>query len=207
KKNKIKDLFVSIFIIVLSFIMAFGLYPVLELPLFSPHAMYGFCVMISFFTLYVTFQKKNWVGVISALSLSWCFFSLFFVYGNVMVEQNRYQNFRINQLICDLNGIDEFSNANKKNLQIKGSMGYSPRVIPVLNQFKSLKRTIYYFTGSDIISELYFRDYFDLRNLDWDYESEIRDFTSLYDIDLPVIKDTMYHTIKGDGINYLIELK
>ena len=47
----------------------------------------------------------------------------------------------------------------------------------------------------------YFYSYFGLKNVKWDVTKDLTTY------DLPVIKDTMYHTIKGNDEYVLIELK
>ena len=57
------------------------------------------------------------------------------------------------------------------------------------------------FGGSEDWEKYGFYYYYGLKNVRWDTDVNLRK------MDLPVIEETMYHTIRGEGTYVLIELK
>lgn len=183
--------------------LAFGVYPALERPLFDTRAMYGFGVLCGFISTTIVCQTKSILPKLPSFVLSWMFFVFAFTYGNALAEQKRYTDFRVQLVISDLNEVEDFANTNIKNVQLSGGIGKSPILRNQPQNFQILDRLVpYTFEGSGYWSRYHFYNYFSLRNI---HESD--NTADLNATDLPVIKDTMYHTIKGDGTNFLVILK
>ena len=183
------------------------MYPFLSKPLFAPRAMYGFGVFIALLSLEVINNSKSVFAKIPPLVLSYLFFAFSFTYGNALFEQKRYTEFRIQIVIQDLNDIDSFANSEIKNVQLNGDIGLSPVVKNQSQNFQILNSLIpSTFGGNEWTwNQKYFYSYFSLNNVNPIYSwNEDVDLTTL---NLPVVKDSMYHTMKGDSKNFLIELK
>ena len=57
------------------------------------------------------------------------------------------------------------------------------------------------FGGGDDLTQYGFYCYYDLRNVVWNPDVDLRE------MNLPVLEDTMYHTIRCEGSYVLVELK
>ena len=128
------------------------------------------------------------------------FFVFGFTYGNALEAQSEYTNFRINLVIEDLNDLEMAKSDKNKWIQISGSIGQAPILRNMPKDYNILNRLIpILFQGNWIWGEYYFYNYFNLRNV-----TLVRgtDMTNL-----PVLKDSMYHTIKGDDTHIFIILK
>lgn len=200
-RPKYQSFLMSGLVLVLSILLAFGVYPALTAPLVAPRAMYGFGVLIAFMTVNISFSYKMYPAKIVCFMLSWCLLVFSFIYGNALSEQKRYNDFRVQMVIDDLNDSNAISENATKKIQLSGSIGNSPVIDNMLPYYPILDRIIPSTFSADHWGEYYFYNYFDLRNIERDTSI---DLTTL---DLPVIDDTIYHTIKGNDNYILIELK
>lgn len=204
-RKKTIAIVVNIICSVLLALFAFGIYPVLSKPLFYTRAMYGFGVLCGFISIMIVCQTKSIFAKLPSFALAWIFFVFAFTYGNALSEQKRYADFRVQQVVSDLNGLEVFANKNTKNVQISG-IGMSPVLRNWSKNFKLLERTIPIYFGDGSFGDgwywcsIYLHNYFSLQNIN-------RFSPDLRKRDLPIIKDTMYHTIRGNGTDFLIELK
>ncbi len=190
--------------------LAFGLYPVLEGPLFAPRSMYGFGVLLALVAIQVMSTKKAYPVKVVSLGLSWCFFVFAFTYGNALAEQKRYTDFRVELVLEDLSELEIMEDGAGKRIQVSGSIGSSPIIRNMPQHYQILNRLVPgTFYGGGTWGEKYFFGYFGLE--DWEGVEQIRIWNEgepdLRTWDLPVLKDTMYHTIRGDEGYILIELK
>lgn len=164
--------------------------------------MYGFGVFIALIGVVIANSKKTYLSKIIVLSLSWIFIVFSFTYGNALNVQNEYTDFRVNLVIEDINDLQIFANENNKNVQIAGSIGQSPILRNMPQDYKILNRLVPINFGENWVwAEYYFYNYFDLRNVEKDGSINLKEY------DLPILKDTMYHTIRGNEQFVLIELK
>ena len=91
----------------------------------------------------------------------------------------------------------------EKTVQIAGSIGFAPVInhMPIYYQ-SLLHRLVPVLFQEEWDWGIYqFYNYYGLRNVRLDRT------VNLTEMNLPVLKDTMYHTIRGKGNNVLIELK
>jgi hypothetical protein len=93
KRNKIIALVFSFAAVIMMCIMSYGVYLVLERPLFLPRAMYGFGVFVACMGVYLSNIYKKKIALIPTVLLCWCFFVFSFTYGNALSDQKRYNNF------------------------------------------------------------------------------------------------------------------
>ena len=203
-KNKVLAFVISLLTAAVMLLMSFGAYALLEKSFYNPRAMYGIGVCIAMLGISATAQKHSWISRISAVALAWMFIVFAFTYGNCLNVQAKYTDFRVNQIIADLNDLEEFNNDNMKTVKFSGSIGLSP----IIN---NISRSDY--TMLDSLIPTPFGDQTDLSTTGFYYYYNIPNivrydlFTQLDADKLPVLKDTMYHTIRGDGTQFLIELK
>lgn len=193
----------NIFMLIVMVLLAFGVYPVLANPLYDPRAMYGFGVFIAFVGVLVASAKKVYLAKIACIALSWAFFVFSFTYGNALYEQSEYTDFRITAAIDDLKDLDAFDTDELKTVQIEGTIGQALPIRNMPKDYQILDRLIpVTFGNSSWMWAWYqFGNYYGLENVVYDTSVDLKEY------DLPVVKDTMYHTIKADDTHILIELK
>ena len=191
---------INIIVLVMICLLSFGMYPVLTKPLYEPRAMIGFGAFIALMGVAISTSKKVYLSKIIVFILSWMFFVFGFTYGNALEAQSEYTDFRINLVIEDLNDLEIAKSDKNKWIQISGSIGQAPILRNMPKDYNILNRLVpILFQGNWIWGEYYFYNYFNLRNV-----------TLVRGIDmtnLPVLKDSMYHTIKGDDTHIFIILK
>ena len=183
-------------------ILMFGLYPALKSPIYNPRAMYGFGIFVTFIAMKASSIKKEYLLKIGCVSLTWCFFVFSFTYGNALSEQKRYTDFRIQLVLGDLNELECMNNENVKQVQICGDIGRSPVLENMPTDYMALERLVPTTFSGYGWGEYYFCEYFDIRNVQWVDETTRSDVG-----ELPVLKDTMYHMIKGNDEYVQIILK
>lgn len=203
RQKKIVAFFVSIFTITAMAFLSWGLYPALSTPLTAPRAMYGFGVFISLISLsVVSIIKKQYLLKFVSLVLSWCFIIFSLTYGNALAEQEKYADFRIETVIQDLNNLEIFQLDSEKKIQITGTIGWAPIIRNKPQHYRILNRLVpITFQEKSFWGDYKLLHYYGVENL-------VRDTSiDLTVLDLPKVRDTMYHNIYADKNNVLIELK
>lgn len=215
-RNKIFSVSVTVIGLLIILSLMFGLYPFLEKPLFAPRAMYGLGVFLAIICQYnLVFTKGIYtsrakiihlLAKIFSISLCWVFFSFAFVYGNALAEQKRWTDFRVNLVINDLNEIA--SSGNEIVIELNGDIGKSPVFLGDEKRNPVLRRLVpVTFGGSGWTwNQAYFFTHFGLKNVKQN-ASYNDNYINLREMNLPILKNTMYHTIYGDEDYILIELK
>lgn len=187
---------------IIMFLCCFGLYPALEKPIFEPRAMYGFGVFVTLLSVNVAECRQKEVLRMPALAIAWMFFVFSLTYGNALYIQKTYTDFRIAQVITDLNDMDVFLGETPVVVQIAGTIGRSPVVSSMGEGYNILNRLVpIQFDGIWMWGYAQFFSYYGLRNVVCDTSQDLTTYG------LPVIKDSMYHTIYGNDEYILVELK
>ena len=202
RQKKLPTFALTIICELLMLLLCFGLYPVLSEPLFDPRAMYGFGIFIALLSISTVENVHCTVMKLPAITITWIFLVFSFTYGNALFVQKSYTDFRITQVISDLNDMDIFLGDNAVTVQISGSIGYSPVIEKMNANCKILERLIpitFQETWEWGLKGFY--RYYGLKNV-WQDES-----IDLATYSLPLIKDGMYHTIYGNSNYILIKLK
>lgn len=186
--------------------LAFGVYIALVTPAFDPRAMYGFGVLIAILAVQCCDSKildRRYLIKLACLYLSWSFIVFSFTYGNMLTQQQRYADFRINMVISDLDDCDVTLTDTQKTIKLSGDSVRSPVMINVAKKYPILNRLVPdNFSGAPWYwQNFYFYYYFGLKNMDYNAGIDMES------MNLPVLKDSMYHTIRSDGTYILIELK
>lgn len=202
KRKKYIALPLSILTVVVMFLLSFGMYTFLESPIFQPRSMYGLGVMIAFLAVSIMSAEKVYPGKLASIALSWAFFVFAFTYGNALNVQMEYADFRMNAVIEDLNDLEIFTSDQVKTIQINGAIDYSQVIENMPQDTKHmLKRLIPVSFSGWWWEECKFYYFYGFENIALD--SSI----NLSEMDLPILQDTMYHTIRGNENYILIELK
>jgi hypothetical protein len=116
--------------------------------------------------------------------------------------QKEYTDFRITQVIEDLNDLEIFTTGEQVTVQIAGSIGYSPVIDNMPQNYQMLNKLIPSTFSGDWMWGLYgFYNYYGLENVVQDDDIDLTTY------DLPVIEEHMNYTIRGKDNYILIELK
>lgn len=202
RRNKAAAAAVTVGAFLLMGLVCFGMYPALATPAFAPRAMYGFGILLAVFGVTAAEGEKNIACKIPAAMLGWLFFVFSFTYGNALRVQKDYTDFRTELVIADLQDMATFQSDEPVTVQLSGSIGRAPTLKSSLQNYRMLNRLVpETFAGGDDLTQYGFYCYYDLRNVVWNPAVDLRE------MDLPVVKDTMYHTIRGDSGHVLVELK
>ena len=205
KRKVLPTVAMSMVAFVLMAFLSFGIYPALEQPLFRPRAMYGIGVLLTLLGI-ITAEGKGGIPLKTAtFVLSWAFFVFSFTYGSALSAQKEYTQFRTYMVIQDINEMEVFQSGDEVRVQITGDIGIAPMIRNLPQNYDMLNRLIptTFGVGNDEgdLPLLSFYQNYDLRNVT---EEQNADFSKL---DLPVVKDNMYHTICAEGNQVLIKLK
>ena len=102
----------------------------------------------------------------------------------------------------DLNNLKVMNTSQIKQVKIIGNIGKSPVIQNMPQDYQILNRLVpSTFGDGDVWSSAYFFSYFNMKNV------TISTDDSLLNLNLPILKDTMYHEIKGDDTHIIITLK
>ncbi len=192
---------VSIITLLLTFVLCFGVYPLLEKPLFLPRAMYGFGAFVAIIGIYAVDLKTNYVAKIACFILAWLFINFTLTYGNALAEQKRYTDFRIQNLISDMSDCEIFNSTEEKIVILKGSIGKSPVVERISNNYPILNSLVPNTLAEDWYwSQFYFYNYFNLKNIK-------AANGNLDEEKMNLLKESMYQKIYNKDNLVLIVLK
>ena len=195
KRNKGISLLVSLLAIILMFVLSFGVYLFLQKPLFGPRSMYSLGVFIAILGI-CSVSGKGKVFAVPALVLCWCFFVFSFSYGNVLAEQKRYIDFRVEMLMHDLSILFPARSEKAIPIRIKNSAGYTPVINNIAAKNPIIKQLVPVYLEESIWTYEYLADYFNFN---------LQDGHNLEDEGLELLLDTYYHTIKaGNGKIFVI---
>ena len=209
-RKKLLSFFVSVSVIVLLFILSYGLYSLLTAPSFLSRSMFGFGVFLSIICIYVVLNFKK-IAVITVLGLNWCLFTFALSYGNALADQARYSEFRITLLLHDLSTL--YPNRTKEDMkfQLKNKIDFSPVVKNVAKHNPIIERLIPTRLAENYsVESLYYMEYFnfaDFGNANTEAHVGSENYIDFSTYNLPVVLDSYYHTIQSDGNRVLIVLK
>jgi VIT1/CCC1 family predicted Fe2+/Mn2+ transporter len=194
-QKKILFFVLSCLILFFCSFLSYGAFLVLEHPLFSPRSLYGIGFFISIICLFLLSNTKA-IAFISVLLLNWCFFVFALSYGNALADQKRYSNFRMSLLASDLGKLYPDYNVQKYYIKTKNSIGYGPLTRNISRHYPIINKLVApFFQPED-----YIIDY--MRRSDFEIADD-----SIYDMDLPIVYDSFYHTIKSNDTFIFILFK
>lgn len=200
KLKKLPALALTLLAVVLMGLLCFGIYPVLAETIFAPRAMYGFGILLTLFAISAA-EGKGVPVKMPAVILAWAFFVFGFTYGNALNSQKEYTDFRINLVLEDINDLEIFRTEEDVTVQLSGDIGQAPVIRNMPQNYQMLNRLLpSTFGAGEDWAQYGFYYYYDLPNVVWDESVDLRE------MELPILKETMYHTIRGEGTYVLIEL-
>lgn len=200
--RRLRGALVSISVIAFMLIACFGVYPFLKVPLFSPRGMLGFGALLSFVNLYSVYliSKPLLRGAIVLLACAFISFSM--IYGNALESQKEYTRFRVEMVVDALNDEGLIPEDHERNLQVVGDIGVSPIIRNMPADYTALRRLIHpTFSGSYIWGRYYLLNYYGIQHYE---DAADANFESM---NLPIVRDTYYYTIRADDTNVLVVLK
>lgn len=201
-RKKIIALPVAILALAVMAILAFGMYPVLETPLYYPRAMYGFGVFLTLMIAYVATAGKTYWAKIVSLVLGWAFVVFAFTYGNALAVQKEYTDFRISQTIEDLKELEVLESGQPIVIQISGTIGHAQVIQNMPQDFQMLNRLVPVTYEQESWWGWYgIAKYYGIPNTVWDLSPEWKEG------ELNMVADNLYHTIWNRDNFILIELK
>lgn len=193
---------VSLAALVLMGVLCFGIYPMLATPLFEPRGMYGFGVFIAIIGAVAVRGRGNVPGKLPGIVLAWAFFVFSFTYGNALDLQKEYTEFRMQLVIQDLNELEPLQSEQTVTVHLSGSIGRTPLLYYQPQDYQMLNRLLpATFSGGDDLTQYRFFYYYGLPNL------RMAEPKEKPPENLPILKDTLYHTISGEDGYLLIHLK
>jgi len=206
-QQKIISFFFIFTVIVISFLLSYGVYSLLQKPLYAPRALLGFGVFLAIICIYTVSDFKK-ISTILVLALNWCLFVFAFSYGNALADQARYAEFRIGILTHDLSALYPIASKDSMSIQIENSIDFAPSIKNIAKHNPVIERLVPSRLSDAKLDYMYFLTYFnDDRFFANNEEAKDQKNINYSSLNLPVVLDSYYHTIKSDGIHLLIVLK
>lgn len=202
KINKFSALLMGMFVVLIGSFLCFGAFLFISRDAHDARIMYGFNVFLALMAVFIAFHTKHWFFKSVYMALTWCFFVFSLTYGNALSLQKDYMQYRTEILAGDLNSLEIMNSDDVKSISLVGDIGYSPAIVNMAEDYPILNREgmIPVGLGERIWNSYYFYNYLNIPNIE-------EDNIGSQDRNLPIIKDTMYHTIKGSGNRIVVELK
>ena len=183
--------------IVITYILAFGAYLLLDHPLMAPRAMYGVGVWIALIAIPIFSCEKMYIGKSTVIVLSWIFIVFSFTYGNALSVQKEYSDFRTELIIEEIKGLDTLNTDQEVIFQIDGTIGHAKNVKNMIKKYPILERSVPIMLKGNFNYWGHFKlmNYYGIDNLRW---NSGENKTDLKDMDLPIVSDNTYQTIKAN---------
>lgn len=200
KQNKILSAIIVVLTVFISGIVAFGVLPTLRNTLFAARSVYGIGILIALLAVNITIDKKYIINHFIIFILCWCFFTFSFLYGNAYAEQKRYENFRIQMVIDDLNNLEMMNTDEIKKINVKGNIGKAPSIDNYPSGYLNMINFLITqsFSGNGKYAYMYFANFFKLKNV------EVVGNRNTDGIEFNYVKDTMYYQIWTNSKDYIL---
>ena len=206
-RNKFLSAFLTILTLCISFIFTYGVYLFLSRPEWEPRSLIGIGIFFSVLSVSLVSnipQKKCFSSFVLygiCFYFSWCLIAFSFAYGNAQDAEKQYTTLRAQILIEDLEKYVS-KDAESVDIEFKGSSGHAPAVESMAEVYP-------------VVTKLVSRNLNDTLSCKWVLSSchfgtltnDSIKAKSLNDVDLPVLSDSVYETIQGDGSNFIVTLK
>lgn len=185
-------------------LLTFGLYPALVDPEMPPRSCYGFGVLLTLLAITAAEANQNAFFRVPGLLLSLVFFSFSFTYGNALAEQKAYTEFRTQQVIADLSQSSILQPNSDLIVQIEGDIGYPQPILYKIDNYPILSGLVPIYLQSEWVWGVYpLTYYYQLPEMTYTFYGDC----DLRTMNLPVVADSIYNTIRFDGKYLLITLK
>jgi hypothetical protein len=219
KRNKIcSAIFSTLLVFVLFFFVCAGQF-ILDWFVLAPRMLLAFGVFLSLLAIPLGRYTVNGnrlirvLSIVCILAINWCFVVWTSSVANGMADQQRYIDFRHTLLLNDLSSVFPERESKNMTLLLKGWIGAGPVLVSLSNKTPMAWNYFYYsLREAEFLSNFYLLYYFK----DQQIRPVLDGVNALYDkirfdeyenMNLPVVKDTYYHTIRSDGEHIFVELK
>lgn len=182
---------------------AFGLYIFIPKTFFAPRTMYGIgCIITMMAVVIMEDHAKKMQFSVPVLMLISMFFVFSFTYGNALKYQKEYNLFRMDRVIDDLNDCGLLSEDQPITVHIMGEIEKAPIIRNMPQDYKIMNRLLPLdFGGPNCWSSYYFSHFYGISNM------EVDDNEYEGDLDLPIVSDNVFQTIRSEGGTVLVQLK
>ena len=198
KLNKTIAFFVTTLFAALLAGSVFGVYALLEKPLFSPRAMLGVGILLAILGVDICCSLKK-IFSFPVMVLGWCFFVFALAYGNCLADQKRYREFRTEMLVYDLSQLMLTKNEKPYKLIVRGGFGLSGVAENTAHNNPITKRLI-----NSGLMHVSLSHYHNFQNFLAEWYSKI---PQKEEEAIPVVFDSFYHTIKMNDEVVVVILK
>lgn len=194
KINKILAFFLSIITLSLIFILSYGVYIILIMPLFLPRAFIGFGIFMAIIALDSSTLINNRIRkifIVLTLIFAWQLISFASAYGQALKTHTTYQDFRFILLANDLAPFLKDSDKNKDgffNIISLGFAGYSPGILNLAKQYPIIKGLIP-IIQSNYNGAIYTLKYYGIKAIDTPLCKSVAKNKQV------MLKDNYYHSI------------
>lgn len=197
RQKKSVAVFLAFFAVIFSFAISYGPYLILSHPPFTPRSLMGFNIWVAMISLFAISEVKSKISRSIVFCLIYGCTVFMNVYGTCLAEQKKYDTFREELLIADLNRVCK---DGKFFYKITGTCGNTENNAVALKNFP----VISYLIGGSIMTE---------RSIDWnDYVlgkynviAEEIDIPKTHG--MPLLVSTKFHDIYGKQNIFYIVLK
>lgn len=188
-------------------LVCFGIYVVMEKPLFEPRAMLGVGVLICLLAVLAVEERKleqaGWrylygAGVAAAVVLAYLFGVFALTYGNALAVQKEYTDFRIAEVAMDL--AEELRPGEV--IETAGTIGHAPAIRSASQEYPILARLVPIELEAGYWGQYKMIRYYGLSAVEGNM------FAQPAPEDFPIVKEGWYHNLRRqEGSNVvLVEL-
>ena len=207
KRNKIISVLSSLLFYALAIPLSFGVYTAMAEPLWRPRGMYGIAsfVTASMLLLFINSEKANKtvkiVGRVLVFAVSYCFFAFAFAFGNAQFEQTKYAEFRARLLANDLATVmNDYDNSQAAEIIFCNEIGFAPSVKNLIKVYPLAEHCVDPYCKAGGYTQRILTSIGIVEKTSDDGQAPA-------DLSLPVLHETRYHKIQGQGNRYLVTFK
>lgn len=206
-RSKQKKLIASIASVIVLFgalALSFGVYPLLQVPLFDPRAMYGFFTNLALLAIVAVDYRYAYLAKLCATYLAYAFIIFLIAYGNALSMQKQYTERRIELVNNDLNEISA-GEEHPIKVDVDGSIGFAQTVWHMSGKYPILTRIVPVLFCDDedwYWGTIYMYNYYGLNGIESNFGGDEFDKSTM-----KLVRQTRTHDIYQKGENVLVELK
>lgn len=207
KKSKAASVLSTLLFYALAIPLSFGVYIAMAEPSWRPRGMYGIAsfVAASMLLLFINSEKANKAvrifGRVLVFAVSYCFMAFAFAYGNAQFEQVKYAEFRSRLLANDLATVmKDYDNSQEAEIIFCNGIDYAPAVKNLINVYPLAGLCVDTYCMGDSYTQWILAAIGIVERTSDDDQAPA-------DLSLPVLHETRYHKIQGQGNRYLVTFK
>lgn len=186
--------------------MCFGIYVVMERPLFEPRAMFGVGALICLMAMVVAEERKpekRWqkyvmgAGATMTVILAYLFGIFGFTYGNALAIQEDYTNFRIEAVVNDLEDLAQEGDT----VEVAGTIGLAPALESAVSRYPILGRLVPIEFAEGYWGQYKLLRYYGIREMEG--EMYVAPVVEEY----PIMEEKWHHNLRKKDGKIVVELK